>query len=546
MQVHCSCGSEIEVPYDFVGELTQCPDCQRSLRVIASAQPTGLVSGTGRLIISEGPDRVGEQLILTGDDPIQIGKVPSNAIFLPAEHVSRHHCRLVRETDHWRVEDMNSSAGLFVNGTRTAGEDLKTGDVLQIGEYELEYEADESANRLIEPDDAPSDLYDLAPAGRTPHTRAAMQTFTTPPPSQIAGAVPCPSCGRSYPFGTKICVNCGIDIRTGRPLLTAREVDENSLYVHTETAVRAISFVIPFGLYPVASEGFGSRKPYVIWGITIATIVISVMFWITNMGGNQARGADDNLMLWAGRSPTESDIFRGYKTTGRGDSDAFLAKAYELDGKVPDDQLTVRAYQDLSPDQKCYGDFHFWQLVTHAFLHGGIMHLAGNMLFLLVLGTRVNALIGQWKTALVYPILAIAAALAYMIAERNGPPAAMLGASGAIMGLAGMYIVLFPVHRVHMVIWLRLGLFRGLMHNIFAVRGFWVVLFYIAFDVAATLLGSKDGVAHWAHLGGFISGALIALLLLMTRQVDARGADLISVTMGRRAWALLGKPGNRA
>jgi len=63
--------------------------------------------------------------------------------------------------------------------------------------------------------------------------------------------------------------------------------------------------------------------------------------------------------------------------------------------------------------------------------------------------------------------------------------------------------------------------------------------------VLATLLRSKDGVAHWAHLGGFIAGALVGLILLLTRQVDAHSGDVISAILGRRAWALVGKPGQR-
>jgi membrane associated rhomboid family serine protease len=117
-----------------------------------------------------------------------------------------------------------------------------------------------------------------------------------------------------------------------------------------------------------------------------------------------------------------------------------------------------------------------------------------------------------------------------------------------VMGLAGMYIVLFPIHKVHMAAWLRLGLlFRfRLSMSIFAVRGFWVVLFYIAFDVIYTLFGLEDDVAHWAHLGGFLAGAAIALILLCSRLVNARGGDILSVILGRHAWKLIGRPNRPA
>ena len=87
-----------------------------------------------------------------------------------------------------------------------------------------------------------------------------------------------------------------------------------------------------------------------------------------------------------------------------------------------------------------------------------------------------------------------------------------------------------------MVVWLR-NLFTGLRlsHNIFAIRGFWVVLFYLAFDLLATLLSNRDIVAQWAHLGGFVAGVIMGLVLLVTCQVDAHGGDAISTMLGRRA-----------
>ncbi|MBL8878005.1 MAG: rhomboid family intramembrane serine protease [Phycisphaerales bacterium] len=78
--------------------------------------------------------------------------------------------------------------------------------------------------------------------------------------------------------------------------------------------------------------------------------------------------------------------------------------------------------------------------------------------------------------------------------------------------------------------------------NIFPMRGFWVVLFYIAFDVVYTYFGIQDNVAHSAHLGGFIGGVALAAALLFARVVNARGNDLFSVALGTWAWNLIGKP----
>jgi membrane associated rhomboid family serine protease len=319
--------------------------------------------------------------------------------------------------------------------------------------------------------------------------------------------------------GVLICTDCGVDLRTGRALITSHGVDENVLQGNAETTVRVISWLIPFGLYPIASEAFGARKPYVIWAVAALTVLTSIAFW----GYSQAAPvAAMDLALWGG-SPSSSPLAR-------------------LHGKTAEDD--EEAYEALRQYLRPAGEFQPYQLITHAFLHGGIMHLAGNMLFLMVFGTRVNALLGQWKTAILYPLLAAIAGGAWAVSQRGEPPTPMIGASGAIMGLAGTYIVLFPIHRVHNVIWLRLGLFTGfhLMFKLFSLRGFWVVLFYIAFDVLYTALGLRDNVAHWAHLGGFIGGAAIAILLLVCRLVNAHGGDLFSVLLGRRAWALVGKP----
>ncbi len=166
--------------------------------------------------------------------------------------------------------------------------------------------------------------------------------------------------------------------------------------------------------------------------------------------------------------------------------------------------------------------FHWYQLLTSAFLHGGILHLAGNLLFMLVFGWRVNELVGNGKMLILYPLLAAASAGTYHIMASDQPMVPYLGASGAIMGLAGMYLVLFPAQKVHMIAWFRLLLLRA--WKIFRVSGFWMLLLWVAFnDVLPTALKRSDHVAHWAHLGGFVAGAFIAIVLLVTRLVTARG-----------------------
>jgi membrane associated rhomboid family serine protease len=304
-----------------------------------------------------------------------------------------------------------------------------------------------------------------------------------------------------------------------------------------------------------------------------------------------------NLMLWAGDAgPDPAMLYLAYEYEDAlgmrnwGDSQAFWAKFDEVaartedteaarqDGEdspdqdavsratvqdqntttelesldaifadMPDPDLIVAAHNELEPEQQCTGQFHSYQLLTNAFLHGDIFHLLGNLLFLMIFGSRVNALIGTIPTVILYPVLAVAGSVGHLLSATDLSPHPALGASGAIMGLAGIYLVVFPLHKVHMAAWWRWGIIGAFrLHlKLFGVRGFWVVLFYIAFDILFTVLSIDDGVAHWAHLGGFIAGVVLALALLCSRQINARGGDILSAIFGRHAWALVGKPGRK-
>lgn len=346
----------------------------------------------------------------------------------------------------------------------------------------------------------------------------------------------CPSCGKRYAGDARLCTNCGIYLKTGRGILTTQDENLDQVYIYAESLLRYLSFLIFLGVYPIASEAFGLRKPWVVRSIALLTVLVGAFQLYSCIADSPAQASINQMMLWGGDATRIDDLRARLKREIRDERPLAPAASEDLDAKI--DALLEDAISTFSP----------YQLVTHAFLHGDLLHLASNMLFLMVLGARVNSLIGNLWTLALYPVLAIFAGIAHLVAVAQGPPSAMLGASGAVMGLAGMYLVLFPVHQVHMAAWLRWGILLPLRFSLkmFSVRGFWVVLFYIAFDVAYTILRIEDGVAHWAHLGGFAAGAVIAMLLLVCRLIDARGGDLFSALLGRHAWKLIGRPRSAA
>jgi membrane associated rhomboid family serine protease len=148
-------------------------------------------------------------------------------------------------------------------------------------------------------------------------------------------------------------------------------------------------------------------------------------------------------------------------------------------------------------------------LLTSMFLHGGWLHLGGNMLYLWIFGDNVEHRFGHGVFILFYLVSGLAAAAAQIaLAPESLVP--MIGASGAISGVLGAYLVLFPRNRVHAIFF-----FRVVSVPAFVALGLWIVfqLFsgYGALTTAAE--GAMGGVAYAAHIGGFFAGAVLAMIL---------------------------------
>ncbi len=383
---------------------------------------------------------------------------------------------------------------------------------------------------------APAQAHTLAHA----HAGGRSNQPIAPLPDPSAPPVICESCERPLPPVTIVCIDCGINVNNGRSNQTAEIGNIERIYEHARGILWFASWVLLLGALPVASEAHGPYKPWALRFIAVLTVVTTMSMWFFEWTGSTQMRVLKNQFHWMGEAkPDAEHIEMFYQVTSFGDYKAFEAKKRELRDAVPPEELSHAALQALPPSKRCFGEFYFWQLLTCAFLHGGFLHLAGNMIFLLVFGSRINALIGNIGMLMVYPLLAFASGVPEMFAMANEQPTYGLGASGAIQGLAGMYLVLFPVSKVHVALFIRpvillLGFFRW--------QGMWLVLLYFGIDLASTIAGSEDGVAHWAQMGGLGAGALLALIQLFTRAVNARGKDLVSVLLGRHAWALLGKP----
>lgn len=155
-------------------------------------------------------------------------------------------------------------------------------------------------------------------------------------------------------------------------------------------------------------------------------------------------------------------------------------------------------------------------IVSSMFMHGGWFHLIGNMWFLWIFGNNVEDAMGHVRFVIFYLLCGLAAA-GLQIAFNPGSPVPMVGASGAIGGVMGAYIVLYPRVHVHMLI------FLGFFITTFAVPavvmlGYWIVIQLLG--GFGSLGATGGGVAFWAHVGGFVAGAVLVYVFRDRKLLD--------------------------
>ncbi|MBS1752369.1 MAG: rhomboid family intramembrane serine protease [Bacteroidetes bacterium] len=213
------------------------------------------------------------------------------------------------------------------------------------------------------------------------------------------------------------------------------------------------------------------------------------------------QGAGHNLFFTYAYSTVPAEILTGTDivTQSQVIVDPYTGQQFEMPGLQP---TPVSVY---------------FTLLTSAFMHGGWMHLAGNMLYLWIFGDNIENRIGHFRYLVFYLLCAVIASLSHVFSTillNQNSLTPSLGASGAISGVLGAYLLLFPTRRVYAFLFI----FRVSIPAVLAL-GLW-----IAFQVSSGLgmLGGADsgGVAYAAHIGGFIAGFLLIKFFDPVRNPD--------------------------
>jgi membrane associated rhomboid family serine protease len=214
---------------------------------------------------------------------------------------------------------------------------------------------------------------------------------------------------------------------------------------------------------------------------------------------------------------------------GAGQPEAVAVSVCNL-GMVPG-ELTHRAPLGLAvplgPGMACVVDadpINRFTPLTSIFLHGGWGHLLGNMLFLWVFGNNIEDSMGPWRFLVFYLVCGLAAAAAHLLVDPASP-IPTVGASGAISGVMGAYLVLYPTVRVNM-LFIFIIFFKVIPIPAWLVLLWW---FFVQVVTGLPQLSSvrpdvSGGVAVWAHVGGFLAGVVLIKLFEDPRLVARRDA----------------------
>ena len=190
-------------------------------------------------------------------------------------------------------------------------------------------------------------------------------------------------------------------------------------------------------------------------------------------------------------------------------TEAALQSFVEAWGVVPRE---FSAGQDLPPT---IAPPYWTTLLTSMFLHGGWGHLFGNMLFLWIFGDNIEHRIGHGRFFIFYLVCGLAAGLAHIVFNSSSM-IPTVGASGAISGVMGGYLLLFPRNRVYVMTWGGVAAVPAVL-----MLGLWILLQFINGYGSIAQTPETGGVAYLAHIGGFAAGMVLAPLFAGRRPVRA-------------------------
>lgn len=224
--------------------------------------------------------------------------------------------------------------------------------------------------------------------------------------------------------------------------------------------------------------------PYVVYGL----IALNVIVWLIQLSAGQS--------FTNGYAAIPYEITHGTDLTG--------TRTIQVGGQA----FPVPQAPGPSPI--------YLTLLTAMFMHGGWLHILGNMLYLWIFGDQIEDLLGHVRFLGFYLACGIAASLAQIFLSPDSIVPS-LGASGAIAGVLGAYLVKYPKNRVRVLVVRTVTTMPAI-----AVLGFWIVL--QIFSQVSTPAGEATGVAYMAHIGGFIAGIALVYVLGIGRRVTPRAA----------------------
>jgi membrane associated rhomboid family serine protease len=279
-------------------------------------------------------------------------------------------------------------------------------------------------------------------------------------------------------------------------------------------------------MIPLKDENPTTHLPWVTLGIIALNILAFVIWEPTFVGGEKGQERQQTFFFCNAEIPWEVTHQTTLADGGEAAQEA-IEKGFE---ESPAD---ARADQEFLREH-C-GHKVWWESVFFAmFLHAGWLHIGGNMLFLWVFGNNVEDKLGPLKYFLFYLLAGIAASLAQLaIAPDSVVP--NLGASGAIAGVLGAYILMFPRRRVlTLVIFFLITL---VYLPAWLVLGSWFVLqLFSGVGSLGSRVNAGGGVAFFAHIGGFVFGLIMAALFFPKERFGQRPAPPRPDMFGRRGF----------